>query len=97
MTRLEQAMVEVEDLARFAGEEACQRILDIAAVIPEKQLQLIIGMKAARTLYIAFMINAVQDGMPSCAAEAYVNDTIDKINSLIEEMIEDRKNKKAGN
>lgn len=88
---IETMMQEVDDLSKFASSEAVKRIMDIADVLDVNELKLMVGMRAARTLYVSFLLTAVEKGMPHCAAESYVADTIDKINKHIGELVEERK------
>lgn len=85
-TEAETVMQEMSDLAKFASSEACKRIMDIADVLDDNHLKLMVGMSAARTLYISFLVSAINKGMPHEAAECFVRDTIGRINRHIDEL-----------
>ena len=86
---------QIEDIHKFAAEEAAKRIMQIATNIDNRQLALIIGMKAARSIYVSMVLTAIDDGMPHSAAEKVVRDTIDSLNEHIAELAEKRKAAKS--
>lgn len=88
---MKQMKGEVEDLSHFATREAVDRIMQIADVLPDRQLKLVTGLKAARTLYVSFLMAAIDDGMPHQAAEGFVRDTIDTINAAIADLAKTKK------
>lgn len=83
-----QMMDEVDDLGRFASVEAVKRISQVADVMPDRELKLMVGLRASRSLFMSYVLTAVQSGMPIDVASSYICGTMDQLGRLIVEAAE---------
>lgn len=76
-------MDEVFDLGKFASVEAAKRICKIADVMPDRHTKLMVGLRASRSLFMSYVLTAVQSGMPPDMAVTFVCDTMQEIGDLM--------------
>lgn len=78
----------VADIGRFAAEEATKRIVKITSVLGDDQEKLAAGLRASKSIFLAYLTTCVSIGMPVCdglgVIEQFLDDFNRNVNSLAE-------------
>lgn len=78
-----QMMDEIDDLAKFASVEAAKRMCKIADVMPDQHTKIMVGLRASKSLFMSYVLTAVQNGMPVGIAGKYICDTMEQLGELL--------------
>ena len=71
---------EIKDLSKYAAQEATTRIMDIASLADNRQMAVMIGIKASKMMLEAYVITAIEEaGMPRNLAEVTAKKSYDDL------------------